>query len=97
VDAGKFELQDVSFSVNEIVEKVTRTHRTAVQAKHLSFASSFTATVDQVMGDPIRLCQVLSNVLSNAIKVSHTYYFATSFRRLPDLIILPPPSVVCLI
>ena len=69
IDADRLELEEVGFSVKEVIERLTDIHGQAARKKGLILE----AVVDQgvprrLMGDPTRVGQVLSNLLGNAVK-----------------------------
>lgn len=69
IEAGKFSLQHVPFDVYEIIEDLARVYRLRAAAKGLEFETQLTGDLPrQFLGDPLRLRQVLMNLLSNALK-----------------------------
>lgn len=69
IEAGKFSLQHVAFDVYEVVEDLTKVYRLRAAAKGLEFESQITGDLPRLcLGDPLRLRQVLTNLLSNALK-----------------------------
>ena len=69
IEAGKFTLQSVPFDLRVLIDDLTRAHRFRAKDKGLELSSSVGNEVpDGFLGDPIRLRQVLSNLLTNALK-----------------------------
>jgi two-component system, sensor histidine kinase len=69
MEAGKFTLQSVHFGLRHLVDDLTRTYRFRAADKGLEMLSRVAEEVpDDFTGDPMRLRQVLSNLLSNALK-----------------------------
>ena len=69
IDAGKLELEQVSFSVAEVIEQTVKTLSPESRRKGLSVAFEIALDVPSIcVGDPNRLRQVLLNLLGNAIK-----------------------------
>jgi two-component system, sensor histidine kinase and response regulator len=69
IEARKLELERVAFPLRDTVEDVTRTLGVRAQQRGLELACHIHADVpDLVIGDPGRLKQVLTNLISNAIK-----------------------------
>ena len=69
IEAGKLKLEEIDFNLVELVEQVLEIMRPAADQKGLTLH----CTVDSVMpaslsGDPIRMRQILFNLLSNALK-----------------------------
>ena len=68
-DAGKLELQPESLSFRELLTDVTRLHQTEANRKSLDLRRHFPCEKPcQVIADPMRLRQVLNNLIGNAIK-----------------------------
>jgi PAS domain S-box-containing protein len=69
IEAGKIAIEDVPFDLPEALAAVHQSHRTIAEVKgleiRLSVADDLPATV---MGDPIRVRQILTNFITNAIK-----------------------------
>jgi signal transduction histidine kinase len=69
MEAGKFALQNVSFSLRDLIVSVCRTQDFRLAAKGLRLNVEIDDQLpDHFMGDPRRLNQVLLNLMSNAIK-----------------------------
>jgi two-component system, sensor histidine kinase and response regulator len=69
IEAGRIELNAVSFSLRECVGHAVRTFQPASRQKELELRETIDDNVpDGVAGDPTRVRQVLFNLLSNAIK-----------------------------
>lgn len=69
IEAGKLMLDNRSSNLHETIEDVLVMLAPASQAKQLEVVSLFYADVpEQVIIDPLRLKQVLTNLVSNAIK-----------------------------
>jgi signal transduction histidine kinase/CheY-like chemotaxis protein/HPt (histidine-containing phosphotransfer) domain-containing protein len=69
IEANKLELESVGLNLREIVDSVTRLLAKNAESKGLRFAATIEPNVRLAMrGDPVRLRQVLTNLVSNAIK-----------------------------
>ena len=69
IEAGKLELEETTFNLREIVENLCYLYGELAQAKNIELNLIFNAELRrQLYGDPVRLRQILQNVLSNAIK-----------------------------
>jgi len=69
IEAGGMCLECVPFSLREITADLARSFGERARAKGLGFASSLAEGVPEAIeGDPSRLRQVLSHLLSNALK-----------------------------
>jgi two-component system, sensor histidine kinase and response regulator len=69
IEAGKMELDSSVFSVREILDETIRSFGVTAGEKHLELVCDVHSGVPQVVaGDPMRLRQVVVNLLGNAIK-----------------------------
>lgn len=69
IESGAVELEDIPFSLSDVVENVTRTVSALARHKSLKLEQYIDPDVpDAVAGDPTRLRQILLNLHSNAIK-----------------------------
>lgn len=73
IEAGQLALECVPFSVRECIETATGAFPLSAKKKGIEFAYSVAPEVPQMMeGDPVRLRQIILNLLSNALKFTHT-------------------------
>jgi two-component system sensor histidine kinase/response regulator len=68
IEAGRMELEEAPFSLRECLEEATQTLLATARLKGLDLRSEVTGEVDQLLGDSLRLRQVLLNLIGNAIK-----------------------------
>ena len=69
IEAGKFELEFVDFDLRDKIDGVVELLGERVRRKGLKLSVNVDAAVPALLrGDPVRLCQVLNNLVSNAIK-----------------------------
>jgi signal transduction histidine kinase/ActR/RegA family two-component response regulator/HPt (histidine-containing phosphotransfer) domain-containing protein len=69
VESGRFELEAAAFSPRAAVEQVVKTLRLPAQEKGLGLICHLPDTLpDLLVGDPARFCQILMNLMENAIK-----------------------------
>lgn len=84
VEAGKLELSKAQLSVFDFITDVHASATIIVKDKGIETPLSFDSNVpDQIESDPIRLRQIIMNLLSNASKFTHTGMIRTrvSFNR----------------
>lgn len=69
IEANKLELEAVGINLREVLDAVKRLMEKAAESKGLSFSVTIDPAVRlAVRGDPVRLRQILTNLVSNAIK-----------------------------
>ena len=69
IDAGRMDIETLPFSLSELVAGTVETMLPPARQKHLAlFADPPASGPDQVTGDPIRVRQILFNLVGNAIK-----------------------------
>ncbi|KAF2831375.1 putative histidine kinase HHK6p [Ophiobolus disseminans] len=71
VESGRLDVEEVQFSLSVVLRDVSKMMSFAAQRKGLIYQSSLQEEVQRdlrVMGDPGRLRQILTNVLTNSIK-----------------------------
>jgi len=69
IEAEKIKLEEVEFNPRELLSKIRMAFIQKAQEKNLSFRIMMDEDVPKVLiGDPIRLKQIISNLVGNAIK-----------------------------
>ncbi|MHA7814249.1 MAG: PAS domain-containing protein [Phycisphaerales bacterium] len=69
IEAGKMTLESIDVSPRAIIEEVERLMRIRADAKNLSFEIGYDGAIPSVIrSDPVRLRQILMNLVGNAIK-----------------------------
>jgi len=69
IEAGKLELEKVSFSLQTAVKEIVDVTRVSAEEKGLKLTTKIDPDIcDHLIGDPLRLRQILLNLTSNAIK-----------------------------
>ncbi len=69
LEAGKLELEESDFDLHNLIEEVFNLFLKQSQSKGIQLAYSFSPSVpDRVAGDTLRLRQVLTNLINNAVK-----------------------------
>ncbi|MEG3639192.1 hybrid sensor histidine kinase/response regulator [Magnetococcus sp. PR-3] len=73
IEAGKLEIESVPFSLHAVMHELATFFAEKAQAKQLSYRMNVPHTLPQkLMGDPLRLKQILINLIGNAIKFTET-------------------------
>ncbi|MEW6352359.1 MAG: response regulator [Thermodesulfobacteriota bacterium] len=92
IEAGKLDIVPVSFSLRECVFNAVAPHSLQAADKRLELVAQVAPDVpDGVIGDPVRLNQVLSNLVANAVKFTDKGEVAlevVSDARTPEHVVL---------
>jgi PAS domain S-box-containing protein len=82
VESGRLTLEHVGFDLGEVVEKAAQTLAFRAHAKRLELIVSIASDVPlALLGDPLRLRQVLINLIGNAIKFTERGEVVVSVER----------------
>lgn len=93
IDAGKMELNPVPFSLRQCVGDAERSLWAQARKKSLELSLTIDPELpDTLEGDPLRLRQVLVNLLGNAIKFTRTGSVSVHVERTNTW----PPEKICL-
>ncbi|MBA0884636.1 PAS domain S-box protein [Flavobacterium undicola] len=69
VDAGKMTFEQVPFKLSVSISAMLHIFETKIQEKNLELVTEYDANIPKVLlGDPVRLHQIILNLVSNAIK-----------------------------
>jgi len=72
IEAGKMQLEEIPFKLREEVKFAVDLFRPIIEEKNLEFNLRISPDVpENIIGDPFRLRQVLTNLISNAVKFTH--------------------------
>lgn len=77
VESGRLDIEEVQFSLSIVIQDVSKMLSFAAERKNLSFKSDIQISTNQdlvVMGDPGRVRQILTNLLTNSIKFTSEGY-----------------------
>ncbi|MBX3340640.1 MAG: PAS domain S-box protein [Nitrospira sp.] len=73
IEAGKLDLECVGFDLSQLLDESLELFMEAARRKHLHLTQQVDERVPRyLMGDPVRLRQILMNLLSNAMKFTET-------------------------
>jgi two-component system, sensor histidine kinase and response regulator len=69
IESGRLQIEKVEFDLTELIDKTISTFGVQAHTKNLELVARIGASVpERLVGDPLRLRQVLINLLGNAIK-----------------------------
>ncbi|MFO1274219.1 MAG: PAS domain-containing protein [Rubrivivax sp.] len=81
IEAGRLELEDLEFSLDELAARTVEMVLPAAQAKGLELVLDSGDVPARLRGDPTRLAQALLNLLSNAVKFTDRGWVRVLARR----------------
>ncbi len=85
IEAGQLELEETSFSLVGVLDTVKTHVETQAHKKSLSFDLELDENLEEnLVGDPLRLTQVLTNLSANAIKFTQEGGVILQVKRLED-------------
>lgn len=83
IEAGKVELEARPFSLRKLGQRLSDMFAKTLEAKGVAFAVRYEEmTVDWVVGDGLRVSQVIINFLSNAVKFTSKGEVTVTFRQM---------------
>ncbi|MEF2552636.1 ATP-binding protein [Aurantimonas sp. A2-1-M11] len=82
IEAGRLDLEEIPLSVDTLVEDVASLFAEKAREKSLSIAIMIDPDVPaEMIGDPVRISQVLTNLVNNALKFTETGGVTIAVRR----------------
>jgi PAS domain S-box-containing protein len=92
IDAGEMRIEVTPMDLKLLLDRVAATHGAAAHAKGLSLSVAYAADAPRVvLGDPVRIGQVISNLLNNAVKFTAAGYIHVTVSGSPL-----PEDLVCM-
>ena len=83
IEAGKVELENKVFSLRELGDRLYDMFAKNLDSRGIRYEVSFDGvTVDYVLGDELRISQIIINFLSNAVKFTSEGEIIVTFRQM---------------
>lgn len=83
IEAGKVELENQPFSLKQLGDKLYDMFAKELDARGIHYSVDFEeVTVDYVIGDELRISQIIINFLSNAVKFTKEGEITVTFRQM---------------
>lgn len=83
IEAGKVELEDKPFSLRKLGDKLYDMFAENLEQRNIEYTVEFEdVTVDYVIGDELRISQVIINFLSNAVKFTEKGEIRVTLRQM---------------
>ena len=77
IESGRLEIQNRDYNINSVVSDMINMVRPRVAEKSLDFFVNVDSAIpDQLFGDDIRLRQILTNLISNAVKYTRSGFIS---------------------
>jgi signal transduction histidine kinase/DNA-binding response OmpR family regulator len=81
MESGRFGLETIVFDLHQIVKLLIRSQSVRANQKNIELLLDFDKRIQpQLMGDPTRLNQIISNLISNAIKFTNQGHVKLSIQ-----------------
>ena len=84
IDSGMLALETVAFSAAELAREVCRVFRPIAVQKGLRLELDLSGDLPPLSGDPLRIRQILSNLINNAIKFTRSGEIRVAISTGPD-------------
>ena len=81
IDSGKLELESVPFDLRNLINRIVHSHSFQANARALKIIAKIDSEIpNQLIGDSIRIGQIVNNLVSNAIKFTETGFVRISLH-----------------
>ena len=85
IEAGKLQIENITFDIDKVSKDVINVHEVSARDKGLTIQLSIQNNLERyLIGDPVRYSQILSNLVSNAIKFTKKGKISISISREKD-------------
>ncbi|KAI0435015.1 hypothetical protein F5Y09DRAFT_158529 [Xylaria sp. FL1042] len=84
IESGRLDVEEVQFSISMIVKDITKMLGFTAERKKLDFSSEISPDIKdglKLLGDPGRVRQVITNLLTNSIKFTNTGFVKLSVSK----------------
>ncbi len=82
IEAGKVTLEIIEFDLNDLLESVTGLFALAMESKGLELIFDIDPSLPpRLQGDPLRLKQIINNLIGNAVKFTETGHIRLAMRE----------------
>lgn len=73
IEAGKLEVENIPFKLSDVIDRITSVFKHKIQSKGIAFSLFFDERLNSYsIGDPLRLSQILMNIMGNAEKFTES-------------------------
>lgn len=97
IEAGRMEMEETDFQLEDIIKSVINFNYPAAEQKNLELIMTLPPVMHNYLrGDPVRLKQILNNLISNAIKFTDRGFVSVSVSERPPFKSPAGQDSVCL-
>lgn len=82
IESGKLDIEKIAFDLNDVLGNVANVIALRADEKNIEFVINDNHVPNRLMGDPLRLQQVLTNLTSNAVKFTDSGEVVVSVKLL---------------
>ena len=81
IESGEMHLEKTAFNIKDCVERCLNLFVVSASEKEIDLAYQIDSNVpEEVVGDPLRLRQIITNLISNAVKFTDSGYVSLSLK-----------------
>jgi PAS domain S-box-containing protein len=85
VDAGKMQFEQIPFKMRSSIDAMMHLFESKIQEKNLNLIREFDSKIPEVLvGDPVRLHQIILNLVSNAVKFTSKGKITVSVKQIEE-------------
>jgi PAS domain S-box-containing protein len=85
VDAGKMTFEKVPFKMSSTIKAMLHLFEGKIQEKNLKLIKYYDPSINKILiGDPVRLHQIVLNLISNAVKFTSTGSISISIKQIKE-------------
>ena len=86
IEAGQMKIASAPFDFKRLIASITQVYFVQCQQKGITYDTKLMTCLDeQLVGDQLRVTQILNNLLGNALKFTETGHIQLSIRRLDSV------------
>lgn len=85
IDSGKVELENVEFELKNVINRFIHSYTYQAREKALDIIFEYDEEIpSKLLGDPVRLGQVINNLVSNAVKFTQEGHIRIALNRIDE-------------
>lgn len=85
IDSGKVELEHVDFEIKNVINRIIHSYSYQAREKALEIILEYDDEIpNRLLGDPVRLGQIVNNLVSNAVKFTPKGFIRIALRRIDE-------------